>query len=523
MAPKLSTAELLSLDSAGLQKKLDAGLLTSVELVQACLAQVDKHDQRGAKLNAMISVAPHRLLMERSAQLDRERTAGRVRSPFHGIPVLVKDAIATSPSLELATTLGSLALRDSIAPKSANIVAKVRAQAHGELRRQTLTVWNSWRRWVGDANSNGWSALGGQTQSAYIARRANETGLGQTDPCGSSTGSAVGVSAGYAPLSLGTESIGSIVMPASRAGLYAFKPALSAVSMDGVFKSSLELDVVGGLARSPRDLALLSQTALTEEKRRLLPEDGYLKFLTGNFNGIRTGFLDPIKWSLHPNIVKLDDVILKQMNEMYFAALNRIKECAAEGSVVYPVDIPPATDLWYEGQNPIEVVMSYEAKQPIENWLAEVKVPGLKTIEDLISFNLDHKDVELPESHPDQNQLLKASRNPPPREMYETVKARMKSISKDNGIDKLFREQGLNILAFPMDSLMVFISAASGYPIATIPLGVISEDGRPYGLGIMAQAGREDLMFQFMSAFEAHFPSRVLPIRVHDNGATSEL
>jgi hypothetical protein len=90
MTARLSTIELLSIDSAGLQRKLDAGLLTSVELVQACLAQIDKHDQRGAKLNAMISIVPNHILMERSAQLDLERTSGRVRSPFHGIPILVK-------------------------------------------------------------------------------------------------------------------------------------------------------------------------------------------------------------------------------------------------------------------------------------------------------------------------------------------------------------------------------------------------------------------------------------------------
>lgn len=90
MAGRLSTIELLSLDSAGLQRKLDAGLLTSVEMVQACLVQIDKHDQQGAKLNAMISIVPNHIVMERSAQLDRERTAGRVRSAFHGIPILVK-------------------------------------------------------------------------------------------------------------------------------------------------------------------------------------------------------------------------------------------------------------------------------------------------------------------------------------------------------------------------------------------------------------------------------------------------
>ncbi|KAK8915427.1 putative amidase [Metarhizium anisopliae] len=164
--------------------------------------------------------------------------------------------------------------------------------------------------------------------------------------------------------------------------------------------------------------------------------------------------------------------------------------------------------------------MSYEGRQAVENWLDEVKIPGLKAIEDIIKFNLDYREVELPEN---QNQLLKASRDPPSQEVYETVKERMKLISKDNGIDKLFREQNLNMLAFPLDSLMVFISAASGYPIATAPLGVSPEDGRRYGLGTMAQAGREDLIFQFLSAFEAHFPPRVMPPRVQDNGPSSEI
>jgi amidase len=183
----------------------------------------------------------------------------------------------------------------------------------------------------------------------------------------------VGVSAGYAPLTQGTESIGFLVMPGSRVGLYTFKPALNAVNMDGVFKGSVELDAVGGLARSTADLALLSQIALTEEKRNLLSQEGYQKFLAKTFDSLRIGFLDPTKWSPHPDIVQLDEHILKQMvrfpilfvwskltimeNELYFAAIERIKSHATKAFVAYPVDILPATDLWYEGQNPIDVVM----------------------------------------------------------------------------------------------------------------------------------------------------------------------
>jgi amidase len=102
-------------------------------------------------------------------------------------------------------------------------------------------------------------------------------------------------------------------MPACRAGLYALKPALNSVYMDGVFRSSIELDVVGGLARSASDLALLSYCALTKEKQDLLPMEGYQKYLTKTFDSLRIGFLDPTKWSLHPDIVQLDHVILQQM------------------------------------------------------------------------------------------------------------------------------------------------------------------------------------------------------------------
>jgi amidase len=162
-------------------------------------------------------------------------------------------------------------------------------------------------------------------------------------------------------------------MPGSRAGLYSFKPALNTVSMDGIFQCSPELDVVGGLARSTADVALLSQTALTDEARALLPPEGYQKFLTKTFDSLRIGFLDPTKWSLHPDIVKLDESVLKQMvpspislvwtkltimqNDMYFAAIERIKDQAPEASVSYPVTLSPATDLWYEGQNPISIIL----------------------------------------------------------------------------------------------------------------------------------------------------------------------
>jgi amidase len=163
-------------------------------------------------------------------------------------------------------------------------------------------------------------------------------------------------------------------MPACRAGLYALKSTRNSVYMNGVFKTSAGLDVVGGMARSASDLALLSYCALTQENQDLLPMEGYHKYFTKNFDSLRIGFLDPTKWSLHPDIVQLDQVILQQMvrlryiflvfasteelqNDMYVATVDRVRNHAAETSVEYPVDLPPASDLWYEGRDPIDVLV----------------------------------------------------------------------------------------------------------------------------------------------------------------------
>lgn len=102
-------------------------------------------------------------------------------------------------------------------------------------------------------------------------------------------------------------------MPASRAGLYAFKPALNTVDMSGVLRTSMELDVVGGLAKSVSDVALIAEVALTKDERRLLPHDGYRSFLSQKFDSLRIGFVDPTLWSLHPDVVRLDEHILKEM------------------------------------------------------------------------------------------------------------------------------------------------------------------------------------------------------------------
>nr|ODN85433.1 hypothetical protein L203_05049 [Cryptococcus depauperatus CBS 7841] len=498
----LTAVELLTMDSVALQERLTAGLLSSVDLVKQCLQQIETHDRRGLKLNAMISIVPYQTLMTRSKQLDQERAEDHVRGPLHGIPMLVKDAISTRASLGVPTTLGSYAFQNSFPQSNSKVIEKVLSWMMKYMFLYILTLFCR-----GDCpNPNGWSALGGQTNSAYMVREPNQIKFGQHDPCGSSTGSAVGVSAGYAPIALGTESYGSIVMPATRAALYALKPALDSTEMDGIARTSKNKDVVGALARSPHDVAVITEALLKPQYRERISKGHLTDFLTKSFKGLRIGFLDPRVWKYPSDTANTPEDMVIEMANFFSAVISKIGS-EEDVHVEYPVSIPMISDLNVEGKPSLGIILSYEAKQAFEDWFREAEVDGIKTLEDLIKFNEDHASIEFDTEHPDQGQLLRASRNPPSKELYEKAVFHSRNVAKDQGIGKLFIEKNLDLLAYSMDALVHNIAAAAGYPIATVPLGLTS-DGRPMGMGIMAQSGKEGLMLQFMSAMEAHFPPR---------------
>ncbi|KAH8660510.1 amidase signature domain-containing protein [Xylariales sp. PMI_506] len=503
----LTAKELLTLDSSVLQERLAAGLLTSVDLVKQCLQQIENHDHRGLKLNAMISTVPRQILMARSKQLDQERAEGRVRSVLHGIPMLVKDAIATRASLGVPTTLGSYAFENSFPRNTSKAVDKLEEMGVIVLGKTNLNELVSAKSDC--PNANGWSAIGGQTTGAYLAREKNQIKFGQHDPCGSSTGSAVGVSAGYAPIALGTEAYGSIVMPATRAALYALKPALESTEMDGISRIAKNKDVEGAMARSSHDVAVITEALLKPQYLKQITQGSLTEFLTKSFKGLRIGFLDPRVWKYPSDTANTPEDIVKEMHEKLEAAISKIGK--EEGThIEYPVSLPPLSELNVDGKPSLGIILAYEAKEAFEDWFRDAEVDNIKTLEDLIKFNEDNAFKEFDAEHPDQGQLLRASRSPPSRELYEQAVFHSRNVAKDQGVDKLFAEKNLNLLAYSMDALVHNIAAAAGYPIATVPLGITS-DGRPIGIGVMAQSGNEGLLLQFMSAMEAHFPPREVP------------
>src|SRR3712207_196347 len=195
-----------------------SGARTARSIAERYLTRIDEVDRRGPAVNSVIEINPDALAIADAR--DQERRAGRVRGPLHGIPVLLKDNVDTADKMR--TSAGSLALADSVAPRDAFLVERLREAGAVNLGKTNLSEWANFRS---TRSTSGWSARGGQTKNPYVLDR---------NPCGSSSGSGVAVSANLAPLAIGTETDGSIVCPASACGIVGIKPTLGLVSRSGI-------------------------------------------------------------------------------------------------------------------------------------------------------------------------------------------------------------------------------------------------------------------------------------------------
>lgn len=279
--------DILTATATDLCRLLEAGQITSVDIVEAYLAQIERHNKTGLELRAIISTAPREVVLSRAAELDTERLSGKIRSALHGIPIIIKDAIVTSKALGMPTTAGAFVFRETYGKRNAAIVELLIHSGLIIIGKASMTEFCGLKA---TRMTAGWSAVNGLTQSAYIVGgfRKDDLFCGRSGPGGSSSGSAVGVSAGFAPLSIGTETGGSICMPANRAGLYSMTATLGTVSTAGLFTLSQSFDGLGGIARTAEDLEMLMNLLLPTQVR----DRQYSKW-----EDISVGFVDPIVWN----------------------------------------------------------------------------------------------------------------------------------------------------------------------------------------------------------------------------------
>jgi len=261
-----------SLPVAGLRQAMAAGRLTSTALTRYYLNRIVKLNPA---LHAIISVSPD--AMADAAASDQAWSSGQPRGPLEGIPVLIKDNIQVAG---MPTTAGSPALLSS-QPPDAFIITRLRAAGAVILAKANLSEWANFRS---THSSSGWSTLGGQTANPYALDRS---------PSGSSSGSAVGVSAGLAPIAVGTETDGSIVSPSSACGVVGIKPTAGLVSRTGIVPLSPVQDTAGPMTTSVADAAALLSVLAAADPRDPAVDvpDGASERARGDTD--YTQFLDP--------------------------------------------------------------------------------------------------------------------------------------------------------------------------------------------------------------------------------------
>jgi amidase len=475
-----------------LQAALSNGQLTSRQLTEIYMQRIQELDWQGPQLRSVVEINPDALTI--AEELDHERRTKGPRGPLHGIPILLKENIATTDRME--TTAGSLALLGARPAHEAFIAQKLRTAGAVILGKTNLSEWANFRS---SGSSSGWSARGGQTRNPYVLDRT---------PCGSSAGSAVAVAANLVAASIGTETDGSILCPATMNGVVGIKPTVGLTSRAGVIPIAHSQDTVGPFGRSVADAAMLLG-ALTG----IDPLDPITQASEGKSYSDYTAFLDPkglqgarigvpreTFFGYSPKV----DAVIKQ-------AIAHMRELGAE--IIDPADIPTATQIAASASE--MKVLLFEFKADLNAYLAALESSPVRTLAEIIRFNEEHAEQEL--QYFNQDILLMAQETTSLDDPeYLAALAENHFNAKKDGIDAVMNTYNLDALVMPTSSPAWCIdlvngdynpgggssqvAALAGYPAITVPAGFTFD--LPVGITFMGRAFSEPTLIKFAYAFE---------------------
>ena len=490
---------LFELSVAEIQRRMAAGSLSSEQLTNYFLRRIDQLDRNGPRVNSVIELNPEALAIARA--LDDERRTKGPRGPLHGVPVLLKDNIATHDRMQ--TTAGSLALAGSIAPKDAFIVARLRAAGAVLLGKTNLSEWANFR---GNRSISGWSGRGGLTRNPHMLDRS---------PSGSSSGSGAAVAADFCSVAVGTETDGSIVSPASYCGIVGLKPTVGLLSRSGIIPISSTQDTAGPMTRTVADAAAVlgamagidpTDDASASSNAALAKQD-FTRFLDpAALKGARIGVARNF-FGWHRRI----DVVME-------AALKTLREQGAE--LVNTTGLPPRAAL---GDAEFQVML-YEFKAGLNAYFASLgDAAPVKSLAELIAFNERNADREL--KFFGQETLIEAQTKGPLTEArYLEALAMCRKWARDDGIDGVMDQHRLDALVAPTSAPAHAIellsgdrglgssssyAAVAGYPTITLPAGMIF--GLPVGISFFGRAWSEGKLIGLAHAFELAAKARRSP------------
>lgn len=472
---------------------------SSEAITQAYLARIAAMDRAGPTLRSVIAVNPDAIAQAKAA--DARRKAGRPLGPLDGVPVLIKDNIETRDPI--ATTAGSLALKDNVTGRDAPVVAGLRKGGAVILSKTNLSEWANIRS---SSSISGWSAVGGQVRNPYALDRT---------PCGSSSGTGAAISASFAAVGIGTETDGSVVCPSSINGLVGLKPTIGLVSRSHVVPISHSQDTPGPMGRSVRDVALLftamigsdpadKATAAADRHRR----DYAAGLDAATLAGVRVAVLRP---RMSADLARAFD-----------AALTVLK---AKGAVLVDVDLPKLDGI---GEAEFAVLLT-ELKADLNAYLATTP-PAVKarTLKDLIAFNEANAATEMPFFG--QETFIAAEKTAGVADAeYLGARAKSLRLAARDGIDAMLAKAGAAMIVTPTTGAAWLIDpvygdkyegpassrlpAVSGYPNLTVPMGLVR--GLPVGLSMIGPAHAEQALlgagYVYEQASKARRAPRYLP------------
>ena len=495
---------------AELQTLMESGEITSRELTQVYIDRIDEIDQNGIQLNSVMEINSDALAI--ADQRDRERRDGHLRGPLHGIPVILKENIATRDRMQ--TTAGSLALLGSIPPRDAFTARGLRKGGAVLLGKANLSEWANFRSFQ---SSSGWTGRAGQCLNPYVLDH---------NPCGSSSGSGTSISANLAAAALGTETDGSIVCPSTSTSLAGIKPTLGLTSRAGVIPIAHSQDVVGPMARTVADAATVLG-ALTG----IDPRDPATFKSKGHFFHDYRPFLDPGALKKARIGVWRDGVFgaSPEGDAVAEQAIDALKDLGAV--VVDPVEIPHALDQ--ELFDAEFTVLLFEFKADLRRYLSELKNTEMRTLADIIDFNETHADVEMPWFG--QEIFLLAEETDGLDDPVYKDALRLEKRLMINGIRQTLRKHKLDAIfsltgSPPWTTDLVngdhFLTASSwpaaiaGFPNVTVPAGY-SFDELPVGVNFFSRAWQEPKLIALAYAFEQgtnvrHAPRFLETLATHD-------
>lgn len=477
-----------------LQQKMESGELTSVKI---CQKYLDRIKQVDPVLKSVIELNPDAL--EIAQKLDEERKEGRIRGSLHGIPILLKDNIDTGDKMQ--TTAGSLALEGNIAPKDAFIIKKMRDAGAVVLGKTNLSEWANFRS---ETSSSGWSGRGGQVRNPFCLDRS---------PCGSSSGTGAAVSANLCAIGIGTETNGSIVCPSGVNGVVGIKPTLGMWSRQGIIPIAHSQDTAGPMARTVKDAAILLG-ALAESD----PADAETHLESGDIFTDYTQFLD-VNGLQGKRIGIASEMIgfNTKVDALFKQAVEVLKTNGAE--IIEEVKFENRRK-WGD---PSYQVLLYEFKADLNKYLQEHPGAPVKSMEEIIEFNKNNADREMPWFDQEIFELAQAKGDLTTEE-YLTALKDSKKYSGKEGIDAVMKKHNLDAIIAQTNGPAWTIdwingdhfsggssspAAISGYPNITVPMGYV--EGLPVGISFFGRAWSEPTLLKIAYAFEQATKHRKAP------------